>query len=115
MKRINLTKNRLDKLKFWNKLTYKEQPHFIGSWNIENENLLKCEIIDDGVGRKKASEIKNAQRHQEKNKSFGMSITKDRLEIINSLKDSKLNVNVVDLDDNNTPSGTKIEIFIPLD
>ena len=44
-----------------------------------------------------------------------MSITKDRLEIINSLKDSKLNVNVVDLDDNNTPSGTKIEVFIPLD
>ena len=45
MKRINLTKNRLDKLKFWNKLTYKEQPHFIGSWNIENENLCN-EIIN---------------------------------------------------------------------
>jgi prolyl 4-hydroxylase len=45
MKRINLTKNRLDKLKFWNKLTYKRQPHFIGSWNIENENLCN-EIIN---------------------------------------------------------------------
>jgi sensor histidine kinase YesM len=100
----------------WHGISHKEGKGIIKiCFILENENLLKCEIIDDGVGRKKASEIKNAQRHQEKNKSFGMSITKDRLEIINSLKDSKLNVNVVDLDDNNTPSGTKIEIFIPLD
>jgi prolyl 4-hydroxylase len=45
MKRINLKKNRLVELKLWNKLTYKEQPHFIGSWNIENENLCS-EIIN---------------------------------------------------------------------
>ena len=41
MKRINLTKNRLDKLKFWNKLSYKKQPHFIGSWDIKNDDLCK--------------------------------------------------------------------------
>jgi hypothetical protein len=100
----------------WHGISHKEGNGIIKiCFILENENLLKCEIIDDGVGRKKAYKIKNAQRHQEKNKSFGMSITKDRLEIINSLKDSKLNVNIVDLDDNNTPSGTKIEIFIPLD
>ena len=101
----------------WHGISHKEGKGIIKiCFILENENLLKCEIIDDGVGRKKASEIKNSQRHQEKNKSFGMSITKDRLEIINSLKDSKLNVNIIDLNNNNnTPSGTKIEIFIPLD
>ena len=39
MKRINLSKNRLDKLKFWNKLAYKKKPHFIGSWNIGNDDM----------------------------------------------------------------------------
>ena len=82
---------------------------------LATENLLKCEIIDDGVGREKAIEIKNSQRHQEKNKSLGMSITKDRLKIINSLKDSKLSINIVDLKAQNTSTGTKIELFIPLD
>ena len=43
--------------------------------------------------------MKSAQfNHQKKNKSLGMSITKDRLEIINSLKGSQLNINIVDLD-----------------
>ncbi|MDB4533652.1 histidine kinase [Vicingaceae bacterium] len=100
----------------WHGISHKETEGLIKiCFVLENENLLRCEIIDDGVGRKKATDIKNSQRHNEKNKSFGMSITKDRLEIINSLKDSKLNINIVDLEENNRPTGTKIEIFIPLD
>lgn len=82
------------------------------SFNLENENLLKCEIEDDGIGRKKAMEM---NKKSKKNKSLGMSITQERLEIINSLKDSKLSINIVDLKENNIPSGTKIELFIPLD
>ena len=35
MERIDLIKNWLDKL------TYKKQPHFIGSWNIRNDDLCK--------------------------------------------------------------------------
>ena len=82
------------------------------SFDLINESLLKCEIEDDGIGRKKAMELKKVQQ---KNVSLGMSITKDRLEIINSLKDSALNINIIDLKDDNKAKGTKIEIFIPLD
>ena len=35
MERIDLIKNSLDKL------AYKKQPHFIGSWNIKNDDLCK--------------------------------------------------------------------------
>ena len=98
----------------WHGISHKETLGIIKiNFILDNENLLKCEVIDDGVGRKKAAEIKNAQAR--KNKSFGMSITKDRLKIINSLKDSKLNMKIVDLEKNNLACGTKIELFIPLD
>ena len=100
----------------WHGISHKESEGTIKiCFFLEHEDLLKCEIIDDGVGRKKALDIKNAQSRNEKNKSFGMSITKDRLEIINSLKDSKLNMNIVDLEENDVAKGTKIELFIPLD
>jgi len=82
------------------------------SFNLIGENLLKCEIEDDGIGRKKSAEL---NKKRDKNTSLGMSITKERLEIINSLKDSKLNINIIDLEEKNYPTGTKIELFIPLD
>ncbi len=100
----------------WHGISHKESNGIIKiCFILENENLLKCEVIDDGIGRKKATEIKDSQRHNDKNKSFGMSITKDRLAIINSLKDSQLDMNIVDLIENNVSVGTKIELFIPLD
>ncbi|NQX96544.1 MAG: histidine kinase [Flavobacteriales bacterium] len=97
----------------WHGISHKTGSGIIKlTFKLENENLLKCEIEDDGVGRKKAREMKKETR---KKKSLGMTITKERLEIINSLKDTKLSVNIIDLIDNNIPTGTKIELFIPLD
>ena len=97
----------------WHGISHKTENGTINiSFKLENENLLKCEIEDDGVGRKKAMKI---NKNQQKNKSFGMSITKERLEIINSLKNSKLSVSIIDLEKNKVPKGTRIELFIPLD
>lgn len=102
----------------WHGISHKKNTGIIKiTFKLENENLLKCEIEDDGIGRKKAREMNlgHPNSQQKKNKSLGMSITKDRLEIINSLKDSKLNINIVDLEKDNNSIGTKIELFIPLD
>lgn len=97
----------------WHGISHKTSNGIIKvCFKLENENLLKCEVEDDGVGRQKAMKMK---KQEKKNKSLGMSITKDRLEIINSLKDSKLSINIIDLQKNNNPTGTKIELFIPLD
>lgn len=97
----------------WHGISHKSGNGIIKiSFSLEDENSLKCVVEDDGIGRKKAEEMKKGHL---KNKSLGMTITKERLEIINSLKDSKLNINIVDLTENNLPSGTKIELFIPLD
>jgi len=97
----------------WHGISHKEGKGTIKiAFNLLNENLIRCSIEDDGIGRIKANEING---NQKKKTSLGMSITKERLELINSLKDSKLNVTITDLEENNEAKGTKIELFIPLD
>ena len=44
-----------------------------------------------------------------------MSITKSRLEIINKLDYSEMNVKITDLyDENNSPCGTEVMIYMPI-
>ncbi len=97
----------------WHGISHKKEIGFVKvNFELIDENTLKCTVVDNGIGRKRAKEI---TAHQNKNKSLGLSITKERLEIINSLKNSKLNVAIADLENEGIPSGTKIELFIPLD
>lgn len=76
----------------------------------EGDMLLSI-VEDDGVGREKAMEFK-----KKKHESSGLSITKERLEIINSTRKSNLSVEIVDLkDDAGEACGTRVEIYIPLE
>lgn len=72
---------------------------------------LVCTIVDDGVGRRKAQELKDKSvlvKHQ----SQGMKITEERLEKIGKVKGSK--VEVVDLYDAvGAPAGTRVIIRLP--
>ncbi len=75
----------------------------------QDDARLHCLIEDNGIGRARAREIKNAKLVQDK--SLGMSITNKRLGILNN------NISgfaVTDLmDASNLPNGTRIEIMIP--
>jgi LytS/YehU family sensor histidine kinase len=83
------------------------------SIKIENE-VLKCVIKDDGIGRKKSRELKQNNgtvSHQ----SLGMSITKERLDIINQMNNSHLSVSIADLlNDEKESIGTQVELNIPI-
>jgi LytS/YehU family sensor histidine kinase len=69
---------------------------------ITKENkMLNFGIEDNGVGRSLAK--KGDQ------KSYGMKITKDRLEVLNKLKNTNASVCVIDLD-----QGTRIEVKLPI-
>ncbi|MGE0560916.1 MAG: histidine kinase [Flavobacteriales bacterium] len=77
------------------------------------EDFLLCSVTDNGIGRKAAEEIKATRKI--KNKSVGMIITKERLNIINNELYENMNVEVIDLyDSNNQASGTKIIVKIVL-
>lgn len=80
---------------------------------VKGETHFISTIKDNGIGRVAAEKIKAAKKH--KHKSRGMSITKSRLEIINKLDYSEMNVKITDLyDENNSPCGTEVMIYMPI-
>ena len=77
------------------------------------EHLLKVEISDDGIGREAAATFKS--KSAAKQKSFGLKMTSDRINIINQLHNIKTDVEVTDLkDDHGNSLGTKVTIAIPV-
>ncbi|MBI5539168.1 MAG: tetratricopeptide repeat protein [Bacteroidia bacterium] len=86
-----------------------------GRINVKFENsnnILLCYIEDNGIGRKRAEEIKALYKPE--HKSLGTKITNSRIEIINQMFNRKIEINYVDLYDiNNNPKGTKVEILFP--
>jgi ligand-binding sensor domain-containing protein len=86
----------------------------VGELKIEVKktgNSLKCSIDDNGIGRNQSMSIKKASKHR----SLGLSITKERLENLNTLYQSNLSVEIIDKYlENGSPAGTTVNIFIPL-
>ncbi|MHB8259037.1 MAG: sensor histidine kinase [Bacteroidia bacterium] len=77
------------------------------------ENFLYITIEDNGIGRKKASEIKNQSRKS--HDSMGMKITKDRLRLLSNVQQVSYTVTFTDLQDaQNNPLGTRVEIICPI-
>ncbi len=92
-------------------LIHSERPGMI---NIEmklEEEFIFCSIQDNGIGREKAREIRDASGL--KKESRGMLITRERLEILNKQGRDKFAVKVIDLiEKDGTPAGTRVEINI---
>ena len=72
---------------------------------------LHCVIADNGVGRSKAAELKS--KSGERQKSFGLRITTERLALFNNEKHNKSYYRTEDIyDDQDTISGTKVKLVI---
>jgi two-component sensor histidine kinase len=70
---------------------------------------LFISIEDNGIGREKAASYKTAEHIEYQ--SRGMSLTADRLRIMNTVYDNDITVEVMDLeDDRGRPAGTRVEI-----
>jgi ligand-binding sensor domain-containing protein len=95
----------------WHGLLHKEMPGGILTISVERfGHGLQCVIEDNGVGRRKAGELKSKSVNKEK--SYGMKITTDRLSMLNG--ESKISsVEIIDLEDGNgQPIGTKVIVKI---
>jgi sensor histidine kinase YesM len=77
---------------------------------LEND-FIKYTVIDNGVGRARAQELKqiNKPGHQ----SYGIEITTERIELYNKGRGDN-NVTITDLFENNEPCGTRVEIKLKL-
>ena len=80
----------------------------------KNADDLLCTIEDNGIGRKKAAELKE-QKQMNHKRSMGMQITQDRIEIINKLYNMNASINIYDMEDEQgNARGTKVELKIPV-
>jgi ligand-binding sensor domain-containing protein len=82
---------------------------------IRNEDhFIICTITDNGIGRKRAAEIKRTMPGT-KHKSFGMKITEERLRILNEISMSQHRVTITDLEnEDGSSAGTKVELYVPI-
>lgn len=78
-----------------------------------NENILQCTIEDNGIGRLKALEMKSKSANA--NKSLGMTLTEERINMLNQYTSLNASIEIVDLINNNGSTlGTKVVLKIPI-
>lgn len=97
----------------WHGLLHKETKGRLSITFKEKDGCIKVVVDDDGIGRKKALEIKSKQVL--KKKSYGLQITEDRISILNKTQNSKTKISIIDKKDKNDSAiGTKVELLIPV-
>ena len=80
----------------------------------KKDGAVLISIEDNGIGREAAQKYKSKYHIQYQSK--GMSISKDRIDILNSYNDKKIKINIQDLfSANNEPSGTRVDIYLAQD
>ena len=75
---------------------------------------LKCEVIDNGIGRSASILKKSDDINSKDHTSYGEKITKERLKTYNKSKTSNFGVQIFDIELNGESKGTKVEIIIPI-
>jgi len=82
-------------------------------FRMQDANTLNCKVADNGIGRKRSSEINARQR--KKHTSFATGATQRRLELLNHGKQQPIGVNYNDLiDAHGNAIGTVVSIIIPV-
>jgi len=96
----------------WHGLRYKEEKGYLNI-HLKQRDKESVEIVisDNGIGRKKSSQLKT--QNQKKQKSKGMGNIKKRVAILNDMYKDKVDVYVSDLETDGT--GTKVTLTLKRD
>jgi len=77
------------------------------------DKLIVFEVEDDGIGRERAKEV--IRKHNKDHKSLATAITFERIRVLNRKLKKKIQLQIIDLKNaENKPSGTKVQINIPI-
>ena len=98
----------------WHGLMNKEEKGHLGiEIYLQDDNILCCKITDDGIGRKKAAELKS--KSGSTHKSMGMRITADRIAMLQQNKQSEATIKITDLTlPDGSAGGTEVLLKIPV-
>lgn len=79
------------------------------TFDLEQNDRLRCTITDNGIGWKQTSSIR--PNHQ----PLGLLITRERLQLLNHSFDKQFDIEVIDLGTlDASTSGTRVVIYIPV-
>jgi sensor histidine kinase YesM len=78
----------------------------------KKESFLIVEIIDNGIGRKRAAELNKIK--EEKHQSFSSNANAKRLEILNEGLHIQVGLEILDFYEGTYPSGTYVKLTIPI-
>ena len=82
------------------------------AFNLAEKSIF-CTIQDNGIGRENAEKIKHGEENN--HVSLGGSITQARIKLLKSLYGNKLGIQYIDLKDfSNNPTGTRVELYLPI-
>ena len=96
----------------WHGLMHKKETGHLEIQLYKEENILYCKIFDDGIGRKKADELKT--KSASVNKSMGMRITASRIARLQK-NQNDVSIFITDLVlPDGTPGGTEVLLKIPV-
>ncbi len=97
----------------WHGLMHKEEKGKLEIELFKQDHMLCCKITDDGIGRKKAAELKS--KSASTHKSMGMQITASRIKMLQQKKQLDTSIKIADLVlADGTAGGTEVIIKIPL-
>lgn len=92
-------------------LENERQGKLVISFKEQGNNII-CSIDDNGIGRKKAAALKS--NHIQKHQSFGISLTKQRIELMNKLKHIGYDLSIIDKESADGQAlGTQVIFKIP--
>jgi ligand-binding sensor domain-containing protein len=95
----------------WHGLMHKQEKGYLEIEIYQQEEVLFCKITDDGIGRKRAAELKSKSGTIQK--SLGMRITADRIAMLHQQNKTFITITDLVLADGN-PGGTEVLIEIPV-
>ena len=98
----------------WHGLMHKEGERRLRIHFTEETDFIKCVIEDNGIGRKKAAEIKMVSGETKKHTSKGIAVSKERLKTLSTGNGKEGDINIIDLGNNGEDSGTRVEIIFPI-
>ena len=80
---------------------------------LKKEQELVCEVEDNGIGRE--ASLNRKTTYESLHKSLSMTITKERMEIMNLLGKEKMSFHTEDLQDQDgQPMGTRVTLIFPV-
>jgi len=95
-------------------LPKKADAHLLLQFEVTSDNSLHCVVQDNGIGRVQREKLKESSVSGHISK--GIKITRNRLELVNQLRNRPAEIRITDLyDDNGNAIGTKVDILIPLE